>query len=85
MRYNLPLLHILADEFLPKITQRLATEKEFFRRGDGNSRKSRDFKFTEVSAAIGNRKIFAKKNTHVPSSFSNKLNKSRYLEGNFFN
>ena len=69
MPYNLPPLHILSEEFLPKMPHRLATEKEFFRRGDGNSRKSRGFKFTEMSAAIVNRKILAEKNTHVPSSF----------------
>ena len=64
IRFNLPPLCDLMENFIPSIVdEELAikmkdgTTKEYIRRGDGDDRLTRNFKFATTSASVGNYRV----------------------------
>ena len=69
LRFNLPPLHTLTHTFLPKLTDNIMSNTEFFRKGDGNPQTLRNLKFQTLSASIGNLRVEKEEKSHVPNSF----------------
>ena len=54
LRFNLPPLHILKQNFIPEMVQSALARKEYPRRGDKIERQQRKLKYASISASIGN-------------------------------
>ena len=57
LRFNLPPLHLLYEQFIPDILTNELVRKRFFRKGDVSERQQRKFKYSSTSATVGNFRV----------------------------
>ena len=69
LRFHQTPLHILTNTFIPKLTDHIVSNTEFFRKGDKIAKVIKKLKFQTLSAFIGNMRERKVEKAHVPISF----------------